>query len=422
MFLHRMATVILACIFLAVAPACAASKPAKTTCPETQPALSAQELDLLQNVAQQNNRFAFDLYQQLAEQSQQNLFFSPYSISSALAMTSAGARGQTADQMSEVMYFKKLGDKLHEGFGLMIERLNTGGQDAAYQLNVANALWGQHNFNFLDSFLDLVQKNYQAGLKRVDFRQTDAARQEINRWVAGKTRDKIEELLKAGDLSPLSRLVLTNAIYFKGNWASRFKEKQTRQEPFYLIDGKTIDAPFMHQEERFGYMENQDLKILEMAYTGEEVSMLILLPQKKDGLPEMGRSIDLKQLNEWIKRLRTVEVKVAMPKFKMTYRTYLASILTSMGMKNAFDPDKANFSGMTGRKDLHISSVVHEAYVDVNEEGTEAAAATGVTMRVTSVQPRRTPVFRADHPFLFMIRDRKTNSVLFWGRVMDPSE
>ncbi len=422
MFPLRLLATIVAVIFLAILPACAKSQPAKTSQPATRPELAPQQLVLLRNVAEQNNRFAFDLYQKLTEQNQNNLFFSPYSISSALAMTYAGARNNTARQMADVMYFQKLGDKLHPGYGLMIERMNTGSRDAAYQLNVANALWGQQGFDFLESFLNLVRRNYQAGLQRVDFRRTEAARQTINQWISEKTQGKIEELLKTGDLSALTRLVLTNAIYFKGNWSSQFKEEQTRKEPFYLIDGETVQAPLMHQTNRFGYMEDKLFKLLELPYAGEDLSMVILLPKKRRGLPEFEQNIEPQILTQWLRRIHTGEVKVAIPKFKMTYRCYLSSILTGLGMQDAFDSQKADFSGMTGHKDLHISSVIHQAYVDVNEEGTEAAAATGVTMRATAVQPRPTPVFRADHPFIFMIRDKQTNSILFWGRVMNPTK
>jgi serpin B len=247
----------------------------------------------------------------------------------------------------------------------------------------------------------------------------EQARQTINQWVERQTNGKIKDLISRGLLDSMTRLVLTNAIYFKGNWASQFKEDRTREGPFDLLDGSKVQVPMMNQTEQFGYAETDTLQVLELPYVGEELSMVILLPKRTDGIGELERELAGESLSKWLGAVRRQEVIVSMPKFKLTSKFSLGQVLRSMGMTAAFS-EQADFSGMTGGRDLFISAVVHQAYVDVNEEGTEAAAATGVTMRVTSVGPVRTPVFRADHPFIFLIRDTTSDSILFLGRVMNP--
>ncbi|MFZ2147453.1 MAG: serpin family protein [Sedimentisphaerales bacterium] len=381
-----------------------------------------------------NNKFALELYAKLRGK-EGNLFFSPYSISTALALTYAGARGQTEAQMARVLHFPiitKPGTELSSTlipdrqqfasmFAEIIKDLNDKGKKGGYELRIANALWGQKGYGFLEEFLELIKTNYDGRLNEVDFiRATETARKTINVWVGKQTNDKIKNLIQKGVLDSMTRLVLTNAIYFKGNWARQFKEDRTKEAPFTLIDGRKLDVEMMNQTGQFSYMETEDFQALELPYVDDELSMIILLPKEFDGLDELEKTLTVENLSKWLGVLRKLEVIVSVPRFRMTGQFGLASVLESMGMIDAFSPD-ADFSGMNGKKDLFISAVIHKAYVDVNEEGTEAAAATAVTMKLTSVGPTRIPVFCADHPFLFLIRDNHSGSILFIGRVMKPN-
>ena len=386
-------------------------------------------------VVKGNNEFAFDLYAKLRGKDG-NLFFSPYSISTALGMTYCGARGQTEMQMAGVLHFPiiaKPGTELSSTliparphfasvFGKIIKDLNSRGEKGGYELRVANALWGQKGYEFLEEFLKLIESNFDGQLNQVDFiRATEGARKTINRWVEKKTNNKIKNLIQPGVLDSMTRLVLTNAIYFKGNWARQFKKDQTKEAPFTLADGKKVEAAMMNQTAEFGYMETESFQGLELPYVDDELSMIIFLPKEHDGLDEFEKTLTIENLSKWLSKLYKREVIVSIPKFKMTSQFSLASVLKSMGMIDAFSSN-ADFSGINGRRDLSISAVIHKAYVDVNEEGTEAAAATAVTIKLTSIGPSRTPVFKADHPFLFLIRDNHSGSILFIGRVMNPND
>ena len=373
-----------------------------------------------QTIVAGNNKFALELYGKLENQ-QGNLFLSPYSISTALAMTSAGAIGQTEKQMAETLCFAPMkNEQFHKSFGEIIKQLNASGKKGGYELAVANSLWGQNGYKFLPDFLTIVRENYGGDLEQVDFAaQTEAARKKINAWVESKTKDKIKELIKAGTLDSMTRLVLTNAIYFKGKWESQFKPEQTQDAPFTLLGGQNVNAPMMHQTGKFGYMETDILQALEMPYVNNDLSMVVLLPKKADGVKDLEKELVSDNLADWLARIHKREVQVFFPRFKMTSEFELAKVLGAMGMPDAFS-GKADFSGMTGNRDLFISAVIHKAYVEVNEEGTEAAAATGVTMKLTSI-PTPSPVFRADHPFIFLIRDNQTGSILFLGRVANPA-
>jgi serpin B len=368
-------------------------------------------------VVEGNNKFALDLYQKLHSEPG-NLFFSPYSISTALAFAYAGARGETEKQMRETLCFPaSISNKqFHEEFGKIIGRLNEAGQKGAYELVVANALWGQKDYKFLNDFLTVVRESYAGDLQQVDFiKQTEEARQTINAWVEEKTRDKIKELIKPGMIDAMTRLVLTNAIYFKGKWASQFKPEQTQNAPFTLLDGQKVNVPMMTQTEKFGYTETDTAQVLEMSYVNDELAMVVFLPKKIDGVGDLEKELTSGKLGDLLDRLRKREVVVFLPRFKMTKEFELSQTLYSMGMPDAFS-GRADFSGMTGDKELFISAVIHKAYVDVNEEGTEAAAATGIVMKLTAVEPPP-PIFRADRPFVFIIRDKQSGSILFMGRV-----
>jgi len=408
-----------------------------------EPAAAPSEAKDLEAVVEGNNAFALALYAQLRGL-EGNLFFSPYSISTALAMTHAGARGATAGQMAQVLrfpteHYKALdsdnrgdlfrrieqrpmsAEQLAAAFGRLQRGLRTEAKKKGYELSVANALWGQKGYGFLRDFLGLVESNYDGRLEQLDFvGATEAARRTINAWVEEKTNNKIKELIKPGVLGELTRLVLTNAIYFKGNWDRQFKKAATQPGPFTTADGKKIEVPMMNQTEEFKYAETETFQGLELPYVDNELSMVVLLPKRIDGLGEFEKTLTAENLSQWLGKLHKRKVIVAIPKFTMTSQFSLASVLKSMGMTDAFTPDAADFSGMNGRRDLFISAVIHKAYVEVNEEGTEAAAATGVVVGVTSVMPTQPPVFRADRPFLFLIRDNRTAGILFIGRVTNP--
>jgi serpin B len=367
-----------------------------------------------------NNAFALELYQKLKDK-EGNIFFSPYSVSTALAMTYAGARDNTAAQMAEALHFTLGQQYLHPAFASLEARLNGIQEAGSVLLNVANSLWPQQGYPFLKAYLELVKKYYGVTVTPLDYQgAAEEARNIINRWVEEKTRDRIKNLIQPGILNALTRLVLVNAIYFKGNWANRFDESLTRDDTFFLLSGKKAQAPLMTQQHEFKYGETDALQVLELAYDGEDLSMIVLLPKKKDGLPQLERSLTAENLTRWTSILRKRKVKVFLPRFKMTSQFRLDQTLAAMGMADAFNPDKANFAGMDGRSNwLYIGAVIHKAFVDVNEEGTEAAAATAVVMRIKMARPSPPPTFRADHPFLFLVRD--SGSILFIGRVANPA-
>jgi serpin B len=373
--------------------------------------------------------FALDLYGRLATQPG-NLFFSPYSISSALAMTYGGAAGLTAAEMSKTLHFDLPSPRLHAAFGGLNEALNVGGQKGGYSLSMANALWGQQGVAFLAPFLDLVQRDYGAGLTQLDFKHdAEGARKTINDWVADKTHGKITDLIARGALNQLTRLVLTNAIYFKGNWEREFKKEMTSDQPFYAAPGKQAPARLMEQTGDFGYFENGTFQLLEMPYKGKDLAMVALLPRDNNGLTVLEKELSADVLQGWLAKAHYGKVEVYFPKFKMTEQFSLGEELKAMGMPGSFDQRKADFSLMNGKQpgeagSLSISEVIHKAFVECNEEGTEAAAATAVVMRMTATamtRHRPTPVFRADHPFLFLIRDLHSDEILFLGRVVDPN-
>jgi len=370
-------------------------------------------------VADGINEFALDLYGRLSPK-KGNLFFSPYGISTALTMTYAGARGETARQMRDVLAFRIGDDRLHAGCANLSASLEADPKTAGYELTIANALWGQRGYGFQSAFLALNRKHYGAGLKSVDFvRNAEGARKEINGWVEKKTRDRIKDLIPAGVLSPLTRLVLTNAIYFKGDWAAKFKESRTKDGIFQVSAAEKVTVPMMKQTEKFGYHQGRGFQALELPYKGDALSMVMFLPESIDGLAGLEKVLTAKKIAEVTARLRRQKVRLEMPRFKMTLFVSLKDALVAMGMADAFSDRRADFSGMTGRRDLYISAVLHKAFVEVNEEGTEAAAATAVVMALRGM-PAPPPLFRADRPFVFIIRDRGTGAILFMGRVANP--
>jgi serpin B len=373
------------------------------------------------SLAEGNTAFALDLYARL-KSADDNLFFSPYSISTCLAMTYAGARGDTAAQMVKTLHFDTNQNQLAASFGELQRQLNTEQEKKRIELNIANGLWGQKDHPFLPAYLDLAKQSYGANLEQVDFRtHADTAQTEINDWVSQRTKGKITDLIQPGVLGPATRLVLVNAIYFKGRWDKEFDKHNTTNAPFSVTPDQKLEVPLMKLTADYKYAEVEGLQLLELPYAGDDLSMVVLLPRDVDGLKDVENLLNEQSLNHWLSQAREQKVAVLLPKFKLTAQFSLAKPLGEMGMTDAFSP-RADFSGMDGERDLFISAVVHKAFVDVNEEGTEAAAATGVVMRMNAVmRPRPTPIFRADHPFIFLIRDSHSGSILFLGRLVDPT-
>lgn len=376
----------------------------------------------IEAVVDGNTAFALDLYSRLKDEDG-NLFFSPYSISVALAMTYAGARENTAQQMSQTLRFSLDPQRLHPAFEKLEERLEALQEEGNVQLEIANSLWPHKSYPILEEYIGLVKKYYGVKITPLDYAaDTEAARRIINEWVEEKTKDKIKDMIGPGVLDALTRLVLVNAIYFKGNWADQFEEELTKDAPFHPLSGESIEVPMMKQQETFGYAEHEDLQILQMPYAGDEMSMLVLLPKNMDGLADLQSVFNEESLEEWLRSIRKKEVLVFLPKFKVTSQFRLDEALASMGMPDAFSPEKADLSGIDGEPHrLYIGAVIHKAFVDVNEEGTEAAASTAVGFALASM-PEPVPTFRADHPFIFMIRDNNTGSILFMGRIVDPAK
>lgn len=363
-----------------------------------------------------NNTFAWQLYAQL-KQEQGNLFFSPYSISTALAMAYAGARGNTASQMAGVLHFTLEQGMLHAAFAELADHFQQLEKESHITLSIANALWIEKTLELMVKFLERNTRYYGANVFQVDFtRAVEETRQKINTWVAGKTREKIQELLQKGDIDNSTPLVLTNAIYFQGNWQHPFDEKMTQAGSFWIAPNKEITVPMMNQMGKFYSAENASLQILALPYVGENLFMIILLPQGRDGLAEVEKHVNAENIKQWIMMTEQKTLAVSLPKFTTSSRFDLKRTLSAMGMPEAFSR-KADFSGIISSGGLWIAKVIHEAFVEVNEKGTEASAATAVTFGRS--MPRE---FRVDHPFLFFIYDGSSESVLFLGRVVNPSE
>ncbi|XP_053102005.1 serpin B6-like isoform X1 [Hemicordylus capensis] len=376
-------------------------------------------------LAAANTAFAFNLYKALSkENNTDNLFFSPLSISSALAMVSMGAKGNTAAQMSKVLVMT--GDeKMHSESAKVISEINKPG--TKYLLSLANRLFGESSYDFLAPFTDSCQKFYHADLEKLNFvTKAEDSRKHINGWVEEKTAGKIQNLLAPGIVNGLTKLVLVNAIYFKGDWANQFLKDRTMEKPFRINKNESRTVQMMYKKAKFNmtYIPDYLTKIIELPYIDKELSMIILLPDEiaddSTGLEKLEREITYEKLMDWIKpeMMDLTEVELSLPKFKLEETYDLKPVLRSMGMTEAFDQGKADFSGMSSNNDLVLSEVVHKSFVEVNEEGTEAAAATAVIMmmRCAMIVPR----FTADHPFLFFIWHNKTRSILFYGRFCSP--
>ena len=421
----RFAAVLLALAIAALTGACqgGAADEVRSDRDRAVPAAGAAQLAEL---ARGNSAFAFDLYRTLRGEPG-NLFFSPHSISLALAMTHAGAAGETERQLAEALRFPLAGDELHAAFNALDRELAARGADGeGFRLHVANAVWGQNGHEFLVPFLDVLGEHYGAGVRRTDFRAApDESRIAINEWVAGRTEDRIAELIPPGVIDGLTRLVLANAVYFKAAWALPFEQGLTRPGPFRLPGGGEVETPMMRALEAFGYARGDGWQAVELAYEGAELSMVVLLPDE-GRFRAFEDSLDAALVSRMLADIRVEQLDLTMPKFEFGSRFMLAEALAAMGMTNAFDSARADFSGMDGRSCLagddaclYLKAVVHQAFVSVDEEGTEAAAATAAVMTVESAGP--TPiVVSVDRPFLFLIRDRATEAILFLGRFERP--
>jgi serine protease inhibitor len=385
------------------------------------PSFSAESAET-KALVEGNTSFALDLYSRLRI-GPGNLFFSPYSISTCLAMTYAGARGDTEKQMTQVLHFSREQRQVHSAYGELQRQMNAA--QKGIQLSIANALWAQEGHPFLPAFLDLGKGEYQANINQADFQSgAETAREKINRWVAQKTKDKIQDILPPGSLVPDSRLLLANAIYFKGAWAARFEETETFTQPFHLTRSSKVEVPLMHRLDEIRYMENNNFQAVELPYNSNRLSMVIVLPRKIDACHELEQRLNPALFVRSLRQMKNERVELFVPRFKMESSFELNDQLMQMGMTDAFGL-KADFSGMDGTKRLFINLVSHKAWVEVNEEGTEAAAATAVVPTVGIGEPEPPPpprIFRADHPFIFFIREIHSGSILFLGRLSDPSK
>uniref|UniRef100_A0A8C3QYH9 Leukocyte elastase inhibitor n=1 Tax=Cyanoderma ruficeps TaxID=181631 RepID=A0A8C3QYH9_9PASS len=381
----------------------------------------------MESLCAANTTFAVDLFRKLCEKnSGQNVFFSPFSISSALSMVLLGSRGSTEAQISKVLSLKNAQDA-HNGYQSLLSEIND--PKTKYILRTANRLYGEKTLEFLPSFLESSQKSYHAGLEQMDFLHAwEDSRKQINGWVEERTEGKIQNLLAEGMLNSLTRLVLVNAIYFKGNWEKPFRKQSTREREFHINKKETRPVQMMFKEAYFkmAYIGALQTKILELPYEGNELSMIILLPDAiqdgSTGLERLERELTYEKLMDWIRpeMMRSTELMVSLPTFKLEEDYDLKPILRSMGMLDAFESGKADFSGISSGKELMLSEVIHKSFVEVNEEGTEAAAATAAVVIPYCGRIGPKLKFTADHPFLFFIRHNRTGSILFCGRFCCP--
>jgi len=377
-----------------------------------------------------NTAFALNLYQTLKDRPG-NLFFSPYSISTALAITYAGARGQTESEMAKVFHFNFAATNPPVAFAALDARMNRIQRWSRITLTTANSLWCQQDYRFTDPFLDLIHKFYRADARQVDFKHSaTVAAREINGWVERETKGKLKDVIEPGQITELTRLVLCNAIYFKGKWQHQFEVSDTKPGAFHITTNETVTVPMMSQKAHFKLARSDDssVELVELPYSGTDLSMIILLPQveylppdvEQPGLPDLESKLTADNLRAWLTKLDQAnlhETWVALPRFTTTQSFELAKELKSLGMPSAFN-ENADFSGMDGTTNLFVSDVIHKAFVEVNEAGTEATATTWVRVASRSMSGR----FIVDHPFIFLIRENGSGSILFIGRIVDPTK
>ncbi|MCR4335067.1 MAG: serpin family protein [archaeon] len=369
--------------------------------------------------AQGTNDFAFAFYREINEDGK-NVFISPWSISSALGMTQEGARGNTAIEMQQTLNLSANDSQRRSSFAYLFNFINS--PNDAYTMSTANAIWANNDFQIIENFVDVVKNYYGAEARELDFAQSEQSTNTINKWVEDNTNGKIKDIIPQGVLSDMTRLVLTNAVYFKGTWQIQFNPDDTMPEEFRTPNG-TVMADMMRiikNDDGFNYTEDDLAQVLELPYKGDKLSMIILLP-KNDSLSNMEASLDAQKIESYRNSLRKTELPIFIPKFKFEAKYFLNQNLSNLGMKDAFVPEIADFSGISDES-LYISDVIHQSFIEVNEEGTEAAAATVVVVAATSIGPENPFEFKADHPFMFAIIDNETGLIVFLGKVVDPTE
>jgi serpin B len=364
-----------------------------------------------------NNEFALKIYKEIIKEEKENVFISPYSISTALAIVYEGAREETAEEIVSVFGFPEEDSVRRPAVASIYNRLNA--ENDNYEMKTANALWVQEDYNLLPTFTEATERFYGGVARNIDFgKDPEKAREIINSWVAEKTNDIIDELFPENSFSGLTRLVITNAIYFKGDWEDEFDEENTTESDFYVDSDETVQVEMMQKTDgEYRYYEDETVQVLEMPYKGEEVSMMVILPREND-LSAVENTITVDKIKTVATKSYKQEVDVYLPKFELETDYSLISYLEGLGMNLSFGSG-ADFSGMNGDKSLFIGKVVHSAYITVDEKGTEAAAATGVVM-MESAMPEEKKQFKADHPFIFIIQE-KTGNILFMGRVVNPT-
>jgi serpin B len=374
--------------------------------------------EMINEVSEANNKFAFDFFNQIDDD--ENLFFSPYSLSSAFSIVAEGAKGQTYDEMKSVFYLPDEDVRKNGNAGIynLINKKNQ-----KYKLSTANALWVKNDYLIKEEFLISGKDYYGAEIKNMNFLNAAASAREINNWIEDETNNKIKDVLSPSDLTAFTRLVISNAIYFKGKWEVEFEKSDTYEEEFHLSKDNTVNVDTMHlsgKDARFNYFLGEDFQMLELPYKDDEVSMIIILPESIENF-----SLDYDKFNS--ARFNYQNAILSLPKFKFETKYLLNSEFKEMGMPTAFNDTQADFSGIHEPKrpseKLYISKVIHQAFIDVNEEGTEAAAATLILMADTAAAIPMEPIeFKVDKPFMFVIKHKESNEILFMGKVMDPRE
>jgi len=384
---------------------------------------SDSTLEGITQVTSANNKFSIDLYKELSTSNNGNLFFSPYSISSALAMTYEGADGKTAQEMKAVFYFPD-SEILRPNFAAIYSTINK--TDKQYELRTGNALWAQNDYEFLPEYFSTIEKYYGGKVTNLDFiNEKELSRKTINNFIEEQTNNRIKEIIPQGAIDNDTKLILSNAIYFLGKWDTEFDKGNTEKRDFTTSTG-TIQTSMMFMapkdNKKFNYYENEKIQVLELPYKDKELSMIILLPKETDGLKTLEQEITYDNLNEWIKGQSIKNIKeIYLPKFEFKTSTNLNEILAKLGMPTAFSPEYADFSKMTSKNELYIALVLHDAFIKVDEKGTEAAAATIVRMNRSSALLDDEIIFKADHPFIFLIKENSTDTILFMGRITNPS-
>jgi len=370
----------------------------------------------VQSLVDSINDFSFEFYNEIIKDEDSNVFYSPYSIFTALSMAYEGANGTTAAEMKDVLNILQNDSVTESSFGRLYNLLNQ--KNDGYTVNTANAFWANKDYKFLDEYTNILKRYYVAEAYELDFAKNVEAAETINNWIEEQTKDKIKDMIKPDMLSDLTKLVLTNAIYFKGLWEKQFDPEETYETDFHISDNATVKVDMMQytgEDDTFNYTETDDLQILELDYQGKDVSMLLILP-KENNISIAEEQLTKDNIEEWKNNLSEMDLQVQIPKFKLETEYSLNDILKNMGIVDAFGD--ADFSKMDGTKSLFISKVLHKAFVEVNEEGTEAAAATAIVVELTAVPYS----FVADHPFIFLIQQKDTGAILFMGRVDDPSQ